>query len=129
MPEQCKAEHTRRAELGCVEDTLKVDLQSRTDPLQCAGLPAVLQPFLGYGFPVAQACQTQWHCIPNEVARMWVDARYVFIASGRWCGGLVAVKIVAHNCALASLAEVLRESALSTSIQHPNVVSLLPSLS
>ena len=58
-----------------------------------------------------------------------VDARYVFFASGRWCGGLVAVKIVAHNCALASLAEVLRESALSTSIQHPNVVSLLPSLS
>ena len=44
------------------------------------------------------------------------------LAPGRWCGGLVAVKIVAHNCALSSLAEVLRESALSTSIQHPNVV-------
>ena len=43
-------------------------------------------------------------------------------ATGRWCGGLVAVKIVAHNCALSSLAEVLRESALSTSITHPNVV-------
>lgn len=43
-------------------------------------------------------------------------------APGRWCGGLVAVKIVAHNCALSSLAEVLRESALSTSITHPNVV-------
>ena len=38
----------------------------------------------------------------------------------------MAVKIVAHNCALSSLAEVLRESALSTSIQHPNVVSNLP---
>ena len=36
----------------------------------------------------------------------------------------MAVKIVAHNCALSSLAEVLRESALSTSIQHPNVVSI-----
>ena len=34
----------------------------------------------------------------------------------------MAVKIVAHNCALSSLAEVLRESALSTSITHPNVV-------
>ena len=43
-------------------------------------------------------------------------------AAGRWCGGLVAVKIVAHNCALSSLADVLRESALSTSITHPNVV-------
>ncbi len=38
----------------------------------------------------------------------------------------MAVKIVAHNCALSSLAEVLRESALSTSIQHPNVVSSSP---
>ena len=37
----------------------------------------------------------------------------------------MAVKIVAHNCALSSLAEVLRESALSTSIQHPNVVNTL----
>lgn len=44
------------------------------------------------------------------------------MAAGRWCGGLVAVKIVPHNCALSSLAEVLRESALSTSITHPNVV-------
>lgn len=34
----------------------------------------------------------------------------------------MAVKIVAHDCSLASLAETLRESALSTSIQHPNVV-------
>ena len=34
----------------------------------------------------------------------------------------MAVKIVPHNCALSSLAEVLRESALSTSITHPNVV-------
>ena len=37
----------------------------------------------------------------------------------------MAVKIVAHNCALSSLAEVLRESALSTSITHPNVVRAL----
>ena len=28
MPEHCKAEHTRRAELGCVEDALKVDLRT-----------------------------------------------------------------------------------------------------
>ena len=35
------------------------------------------------------------------------------------------MKIVAHNCALSSLAEVLRESALSTSITHPNVVRAL----
>jgi hypothetical protein len=44
-------------------------------------------------------------------------------ASGRWRGALVAVKVVAHDCSIASLAETLRESALSTSIQHPNVVS------
>ena len=37
----------------------------------------------------------------------------------------MAVKIVAHNCALSSLAEVLRESALSTTITHPNVVRAL----
>ena len=42
--------------------------------------------------------------------------------AGRWRGAIVAVKIVAHDCSLASLAETLRESALSTSIQHPNVV-------
>ncbi len=34
----------------------------------------------------------------------------------------MAVKVVAHDCSIASLAETLRESALSTSIQHPNVV-------
>ena len=36
----------------------------------------------------------------------------------------MAVKVVAHDCSLASLAETLRESALSTTIQHPNVVRL-----
>jgi len=35
---------------------------------------------------------------------------------------MVAVKIVTHDRTLATLAETLRESALSTSIQHPNVV-------
>ena len=40
---------------------------------------------------------------------------------------MVAVKIVTHDRTLATLAETLRESALSTSIQHPNVVRLLPS--
>lgn len=40
---------------------------------------------------------------------------------------MVAVKIVTHDRTLATLAETLRESALSTSIQHPNVVHLLPS--
>ncbi len=34
----------------------------------------------------------------------------------------MAVKIVTHDRTLATLAETLRESALSTSIQHPNVV-------
>ena len=38
---------------------------------------------------------------------------------------MVAVKIVTHDRTLATLAETLRESALSTSIQHPNVVRLL----
>ena len=40
---------------------------------------------------------------------------------------MVAVKIVTHDRTLATLAETLRESALSTSIQHPNVVCLMPS--
>jgi hypothetical protein len=38
---------------------------------------------------------------------------------------MVAVKIVTHDRTLATLAETLRESALSTSIQHPNVVRIL----
>lgn len=42
--------------------------------------------------------------------------------AGRWRGAVVAVKVVAHDRSIASLAETLRESALSTSIQHPNVV-------
>lgn len=42
--------------------------------------------------------------------------------AGRWRGAMVAVKIVTHDRTLATLAETLRESALSTSIQHPNVV-------
>lgn len=37
---------------------------------------------------------------------------------------MVAVKIVTHDRTLATLAETLRESALSTSIQHPNVVRI-----
>ena len=37
---------------------------------------------------------------------------------------MVAVKIVTHDRTLATLAETLRESALSTSIQHPNVVCI-----
>ncbi|BDA49710.1 probable mitogen-activated protein kinase kinase kinase 12 at C-terminar half [Coccomyxa sp. Obi] len=45
------------------------------------------------------------------------------VYKGRWRGAIVAVKIVAHDRSLASLAETLRESALSTSIQHPNVVT------
>ncbi len=49
--------------------------------------------------------------------------------AGRWRGALVAVKVVAHDCSIASLAETLRESALSTSIHHPNVVSPLPASS
>ena len=42
--------------------------------------------------------------------------------AGRWRGAMVAVKVVAHDRSMASLAETLRESALSTSIVHPNVV-------
>ncbi len=45
-------------------------------------------------------------------------------AAGRWRGAMVAVKIVTHDRTLATLAETLRESALSTSIQHPNVVRI-----
>ena len=44
--------------------------------------------------------------------------------AGRWRGAMVAVKIVTHDRTLATLAETLRESALSTSIQHPNVVCI-----
>lgn len=52
----------------------------------------------------------------------WCSEVFCLVAVGRWRGALVAVKVVAHDCSIASLAETLRESALSTSIQHPNVV-------
>ncbi|CAL8464410.1 g3945 [Coccomyxa elongata] len=58
-----------------------------------------------------------------ELGEMLGRGSFGKVYKGRWRGAIVAVKIVAHDCSLASLAETLRESALSTSIQHPNVVT------
>ncbi len=47
-------------------------------------------------------------------------------ATGKWKGVTVAVKIVEHNAETESELVQLRESLLSSSVVHPNVVS--PSL-
>ena len=45
--------------------------------------------------------------------------------AGKWKGVTVAVKIVEHNEETESSLNQLRESLLSSSIVHPNVVSIL----
>lgn len=44
--------------------------------------------------------------------------------SGRWKGAMVAVKIIEHSADINSKIEGLRETMVSSNIQHPNVVSL-----
>ena len=65
-----------------------------------------------------------WSMGLDRVFRLIRDLMRLCCVTGVWRGALVAVKIVSHDCSLASLAETLRESALSTSIHHPHVVCL-----
>ena len=46
--------------------------------------------------------------------------------AGRWRGGAVAVKVVPHSRRAGARVDALRESLLSSSIQHPNVVRIVP---
>lgn len=48
------------------------------------------------------------------------------VYKGRWKGAMVAVKVIEHNECVASKLDGLRESVLSASIQHPNVVRAQP---
>ena len=43
--------------------------------------------------------------------------------AGRWKGVAVAIKVVDHMTAAGNAVDAARESVLSTSVQHPNVVS------
>lgn len=45
------------------------------------------------------------------------------MATGKWKGVTVAVKIVEHNAETENELIQLRESLLSSSVVHPNVVS------
>ena len=45
--------------------------------------------------------------------------------AGRWKGVPIAIKIVDHSAYVGTRVDALRESVLSTSVQHPNVVSTL----
>lgn len=43
--------------------------------------------------------------------------------AGRWKGVAVAIKVVDHMSAAGNAVDAARESVLSSSVQHPNVVS------
>ena len=47
---------------------------------------------------------------------------YGKVYKGRWRGGTVAIKIIAHDGSVASQMSALRESLLCKNITHPNVV-------
>ncbi len=42
--------------------------------------------------------------------------------AGEWKGGVVAVKVIAHDASLSRRVDTLRESLVGISMQHPNVV-------
>ena len=46
------------------------------------------------------------------------------VYQGWWRGGTVAIKVVPHEGDLGAKVEIVRESLLSSSIQHPQIVSL-----
>ena len=45
------------------------------------------------------------------------------VYQGWWRGGTVAIKVVPHEGDLGEKVEIVRESLLSSSIQHPQIVS------
>ena len=47
---------------------------------------------------------------------------YGKVYKGRWRGGTVAIKVIAHDGSVASQMSALRESLLCKNITHPNVV-------
>ena len=51
------------------------------------------------------------------------------VYQGWWRGGMVAIKVVPHEGDLGEKVEIVRESLLSSSIQHPQIVSTPPSAS
>lgn len=51
------------------------------------------------------------------------------VYQGWWRGGVVAIKVVPHEGDLGEKVEIVRESLLSSSIQHPQIVSTPPSAS
>ena len=44
------------------------------------------------------------------------------LRAGRWKGVPIAIKVVDHTAYVGTRVDALRESVLSTSVQHPNVV-------
>ena len=46
------------------------------------------------------------------------------VYQGWWRGGTVAIKVVPHEGDLGEKVEIVRESLLSSSIQHPQIVSI-----
>lgn len=48
------------------------------------------------------------------------------VYQGWWRGGMVAIKVVPHEGDLGEKVEIVRESLLSSAIQHPQIVSTPP---
>ena len=44
------------------------------------------------------------------------------VYQGWWRGGMVAIKVVPHDGDLGEKVEIVRESLLSSAIQHPQIV-------
>ena len=48
------------------------------------------------------------------------------VYQGWWRGGMVAIKVVPHEGDLGEKVEIVRESLLSSAIQHPQIVGIPP---
>ena len=66
--------------------------------------------------PISDRCSVKQDCRLTEVTN------FLGVVTGKWKGVTVAVKIVEHNAETESELVQLRESLLSSSVVHPNVV-------
>ena len=64
-------------------------------------------------------------CNPVSTALRCLATGLSGLPAGRWKGVVVAIKIVDHSAYVGTRVDALRESVLSTSVQHPNVVRVL----
>ena len=78
-----------------------------------------------------------WGHFPSQ-STLWVSVSAIVAAfglaqpwhgasgAGEWKGGVVAVKVIAHDASLSRRVDTLRESLVGISMQHPCVVRPCP---